>query len=42
VTKVVDPDLARSIMSSGKTLPTWPELIDLDTTVCHQRRPLLG
>lgn len=30
--KLVDPNVARSIMSSGMTLPTWPELIDLDIT----------
>lgn len=30
--KLVDADIARTIMSSGMTLPTWPELIDLDIT----------
>ena len=30
--KLVDPDRARELMSSAMTLPTWPELIDLDIT----------
>lgn len=30
--KLVDPDRARSIMSTGMTLPAWPELVDLDIT----------
>lgn len=30
--KLIDAEVARSIMSSGMTLPTWPELIDLDIT----------
>ena len=30
--KLVDPDVARSIMAAGMTLPTWPELTDLDIT----------
>lgn len=30
--KLVDPDRARTIMAAGMTLPTWPELVDLDIT----------
>jgi hypothetical protein len=30
--KLVDADVARSIIASGQTLPTWPELVDLDIT----------
>lgn len=30
--KLADSDVARTIMSSGITLPTWRELIDLDIT----------
>jgi hypothetical protein len=30
--KLVDPDRARELMSSAMTLPTWPELTDLDIT----------
>ncbi len=30
--KLVDADIARTIMASGMTLPAWPELIDLDVT----------
>ena len=30
--KLVDPDRARELMSSAMTLPTWPELVDLDIT----------
>ena len=30
--KLVDPDRARELMSSPLTLPSWPELVDLDVT----------
>jgi hypothetical protein len=30
--KLVDVEIARGVMSSGMTLPTWPELVDLDIT----------
>jgi broad-specificity NMP kinase len=30
--KLVDADIARTIMANGMTLPEWPELVDLDTT----------
>jgi adenylylsulfate kinase-like enzyme len=30
--KVVDPVRARAILAEGMTLPTWPELVDLDIT----------
>lgn len=30
--KLVDPARARAIMSTGMTVPTWPELVDLDIT----------
>lgn len=30
--KIVDPHRAREILAAGMTLPTWPELVDLDVT----------
>lgn len=30
--KLVDPNRAREIMAVGMTLPTWPELVDVDVT----------
>jgi hypothetical protein len=30
--KLVDPDRAREILSSTLTLPSWPELVDVDIT----------
>jgi hypothetical protein len=30
--KLIDRDRARELMSSALTLPTWPELVDLDIT----------
>ena len=30
--KLVDPERARTLMSSTLILPTWPELVDLDIT----------
>jgi broad-specificity NMP kinase len=29
--KLVDAEVARSIMEAGMTLPAWPELVDLET-----------
>lgn len=30
--KLVDADVARSVMAAGMSLPDWPELVDLDST----------